>query len=282
MDTRCAIGLPQWQHPDWHPDRPDGLQALARYARHFASVEGNHSFYGAPTPALLQRWQAHTPAHFRPCFKVPRAISHDAPLRHGLPALLQFLHTLEPFQARLGLVWLQLSDKLGPEQLPALEQLLWQLPAGFHFGVELRHPGFFDKSDAERELHQRLMQHGVNRVLFDTRALFADAAADPASLEARAKKPRVPLHVIATAERPMVRFISPLDTRRADTALQQWAQKVAQWVAEGRQPFLFFHTPDNRAAPALAADFARRLAAQLDGYAPPPPWPQPARQEALF
>ncbi|MGB0866768.1 MAG: DUF72 domain-containing protein, partial [Granulosicoccaceae bacterium] len=100
MDNRCALGLPQWQHPAWHADRPDGLTALQRYAQHFSSVEGNTSFYGAPKQATLQRWLEHTPEHFRFCFKVPRSVSHDSPLEQGGAKLADFLHGLEFAQTR--------------------------------------------------------------------------------------------------------------------------------------------------------------------------------------
>ena len=282
MDTQCVIGLPQWQHPLWHADRPDGLKALQRYAQHFSSVEGNTSFYGAPKHDTLARWLDNTPEHFRFCFKVPRSISHDAPLTKGSCALIEFLQGLEFAQDRLGVIWLQLSDKLGPEQLPALRALLAELPEGFHYGLEVRHLDFFAKGDAERELNQLLMERQVNRVMFDTRTLFAQSAADLETLEAQRKKPRVPLHVIATGQYPMVRFISPLETEEADKAMQQWAVKIGEWVAEGKQPHIFFHTPNNDASPQLAARFGRILEHYIEGFEAPRAWPSVAKQDELF
>ena len=282
MDTRCHIGLPQWQHPLWHTDRPDGLKALQRYAQHFSSVEGNSSFYGAPRHETLARWIEHTPDYFRFCFKVPRSISHDAPLHHGAQALHEFLEGLSFAKKRLGVIWLQLSSKQGPEALPALRALCQQLPAGFSYGLEVRHNRFFAKGDEERELNALLMQHNINRVMFDTRFLFSDTATDDETREAQRKKPQVPLHVIATGQHPMVRFISPLDIQRAETALQQWASKFHEWIAEGRQPLMFCHTPNNDESPQLAAHFATLLAQQLAHYQPAPVWPKAAKQNALF
>lgn len=282
MDTQCVIGLPQWQHPLWHADRPDGLKALQRYAQHFSSVEGNTSFYGAPKHDTLSRWLDNTPEHFRFCFKVPRSISHDAPLAIGLGALIEFLQGLEFAQNRLSVIWLQLSDKLGPEQLTALRSLLSELPEGFRYGLEVRHLDFFAKGDAERELNQLLMERQVNRVMFDTRTLFAQRAKDLETLEAQRKKPRVPLHVIATGQYPMVRFISPLNTEEADKAMQQWAAKISEWIAEGRQPHIFFHTPNNDASPQLAARFGRILEQHVEGFKAPRAWPAVAKQDDLF
>lgn len=282
MNTQCVIGLPQWQHPLWHPDRPDGLKALQRYAQHFSSVEGNTSFYGAPKHDTLARWLDNTPEYFRFCFKVPRSISHDAPLTQGLNALIEFLQGLEFARDRLGVIWLQLSDRLGPQELPALRTLFSELPEGFQYGLEVRHLDFFAKGDAERELNQLLMERQINRVIFDTRFLFAQPATDLETLEAQRKKPRVPLHVIATGQCPVVRFISPLETELAETAMQQWVVKVREWIAEGRQPHIFFHTPNNDTSPQLAGRFAKLLEKHLVGYQSPPAWPTVATQNDLF
>lgn len=282
MDDRCLIGLPQWQHAAWHADNPNGLKALQRYSRHFNSVEGNNSFYGTPSRDSLARWLEHTPEQFRFCFKIPRVISH-APLgTQSHLAVLDFLHSLEIAHHRLGIVWLQLSSATGPEHLSALRTLFRKLPDGFQYALEVRHSAFFDKGDAERELHQLLARHQMNRVMFDTRCLFASAATDPDTREAQRKKPHVPLHVVATGQHPMVRFISSLDISEAEQGLQQWAFKVSQWINEGRQPYLFFHTPNNDHAPQLAYRFTELLQQQISGYQLPSPWPEVPSQNALF
>ncbi len=282
MDTRCYIGLPQWQHPLWHADRPNGLTALRRYATHFGSVEGNTSFYGAPKKETLERWLENTPDEFRFCFKVPRTISHNVPLHQRGDELLAFLDSLAFAKPRLGIIWLQLSDKLGPESLPALQMLFDNLPDGFNFGLEVRHKAFFDKGNAERSLNALLIKHQVNRVMFDTRLLFANRARDLETLEAQRKKPHVPLHVIATGQYPMVRFISPMDTQLADHALKQWAAKVSAWIAEGKHPMVFFHTPNNDTSPHLAGQFQSLLVQELKDYQPAIPWPKVASQNCLF
>lgn len=283
MDDRCLIGLPQWQHAAWHADNPTGLKALQRYSRHFSSVEGNSSFYGTPSRDTLARWLDSTPEQFRFCFKIPRAISHDAPLgAQSHRAIVHFLNSLELIHNRLGIIWLQLSSSIGPDQLPTLGKLFNELPDGLEYGLEVRHDDFFAKGEAERELHQMLSEHSVNRVMFDTRFLFASDATDADTLEAQRKKPRVPLHVVATGQHPMVRFISSLDIEQAERGLQQWATKVGQWVNEGRQPLVFFHTPNNDQSPQLAYRFTELLQHQLDEYHLPPPWPVIPAQNTLF
>ena len=98
-----SIGLPQWFHAAW-PFTPRSDDALARYSRHFDTVEGNTTFYGLPKPDTVRAWQAAVPAHFRFCFKFPRSISHDAELHQcGLtPEMIRLSVGLETVE---DLIW---------------------------------------------------------------------------------------------------------------------------------------------------------------------------------
>ncbi|GGO82143.1 hypothetical protein GCM10011348_22840 [Marinobacterium nitratireducens] len=286
MPDYCYTGLPQWHHPDWGQSALHGSRQttpLARYASHFSSVEGNSTFYALPDADTVQRWDADTPADFRFCFKLPRRISHDLKLRHCDTELRTFFDCLAPLGAKLGLLYLQFPANFGPDALPRLTEFLRQLPGDFRYGVEVRHPAFFAKGEEERALNRLLMETGVNRTLFDTRALFALPADDAETQEALQKKPRVPLHVIATGQAPMVRFITPLDYHAALDWLDPWVGKVNAWLDEGRTPFIFFHTPDNAQSPELARLFNERLAAVRAGVRGFKPWPDSLRQqETLF
>ena len=159
----------------------------------------------------------------------------------------------------MGIVWLQMSSHFSPHHLDRLASFMDSLPNDFEYGMEVRNLGFFDKSDNEKRFNQLLMQHKVNRVSFDTRALFAHPKNDPITQEAFNAKPRMPVHVIATGNSPVVRFITPLDVELGYSYLTPWVKKTAQWINEGKTPYLFFHTPDNRTAPQLAQYFNEQL-----------------------
>lgn len=286
MSKRYYIGLAQWNHNGWAATALSGQaqhSSLQRYASHFSSIEGNSTFYALPSTDTLQRWREETPEHFRFCLKLPQHISHQQQLRHCERELRQFIAGITPLHAKLGQLFIQLPARFGPEGLETLAQFFTQLPGDFSYCLEVRHGAFFAKGEAERALNRLLTDHGINRTLFDTRALFALPADDAATRDALQKKPRVPLHVIATAQAPMVRFISPLDYRSAAPWLAPWVSKVAQWLDEGRQPYLFFHTPDNRESPLLAQDFARALAICRPDALGLTPWAESVRrQETLF
>jgi uncharacterized protein YecE (DUF72 family) len=46
------------------------------------------------------------------------------------------------------------------------------------------------------------------------------------------------------------------------------------WIEEGRSPYIFLHTADNRMAAALAQHFHQRLMARLPGLAALPELPR--------
>lgn len=285
MSSDYYIGLPQWKHPHWVQSfQTDSQQSdLTQYAACFNSVEGNTTFYGLPGGDTLLRWQQATPASFRFCFKFPQEISHRAGLHRCETELEHFLSHMLQLEQRLGMLCLQLPARFGPDSLPLLDAFLQQLPAGIRYGVEVRHPAFFQGGEAEKLLNRLLIETGVNRISFDTRALFAHPAADPASREALQQKPQLPLRVLATGMAPMVRFIAPLDLEQGYPWLEPWVRQVLKWIDEGRVPFIFMHTPDNAAAPELARWFARRLEQLRPGIRGLTDWDRlPRRQPGLF
>ncbi|MBA4503149.1 DUF72 domain-containing protein [Marinobacterium marinum] len=261
MTSDYFIGLPQWKHPEWNntllQDPDQG--ALEQYAASFNSVEGNTTFYGLPSVVSVRRWLEETPPDFRFCFKFPQSISHQGALRHESEDLSAFLERLQPLAPKLGMLCLQLPARFGPEQLPELMRFLGTLPAGVRYAVEVRHPAFFQRGEAEQRLNEVLQAFGVNRISFDTRALFANPPSDPITREALEQKPRLPLRVLATGDAPMLRFISPLNRQQGERWLLPWVDQVLRWIGEGKTPFVFMHTPSNGEAPELARWFARQL-----------------------
>ena len=253
------IGLPQWHHPEWYPPDHNDSNSLSVYSQHFSSVEGNNSFYGLPSVKSVEQWSAQTPEGFKFCFKFPRSISHSGNLLACDHLIEEFIQRISPLGQRIGVIWLQLSQQFSPHHLDSLNQFLSRLPAQYTYAVEVRNLRLFDKSANETKLNQILIQHQVNRVIFDTRSLFSNAGEDDETLDAMRKKPKVPTHVIATAEHPFVRFISPIDIELCKPSLHPWVNKVLQWLDEGKTPYLFFHTPGNQTAPQLAQWFSQEV-----------------------
>lgn len=269
------LGLPQWSHPKWVRL---GITSLEEYARHFNCVEGNTTLYALPKAEIVDRWLAQTDDNFRFCFKFPSTISHQAALRHCDELTLEFFQRMSPLDGRIGQYWLQLPATFGPRDLPALWAFLDGLPKAFHYGVEVRHPQFFDKSDSERLLNRGLHERGMNRVILDSRPVHAAKPHNEAVREAQRKKPKVPVHAVVTADQPMVRFIGSDDMAQNHAMFAPWLDKLAEWN-KSSTPYLFLHTPDIAQAPELVHSLWDALHSALPELGSAPSIPQ---QSSLF
>ncbi|MGV2990444.1 DUF72 domain-containing protein [Vibrio sp. E150_011] len=265
-ELSLRLGLTMWSHSDWlHSLYGSGTkpnERLERYASVFHTVEGNTTFYATPSANTVNNWHAATPNNFRFTFKLPKAITHDQQLKHCKAPLKAFLDTMQPLQEKLGMLTIQLPRSFGPDAFSALQTFRQQLPSDMPLGVEVRHPAFFDKSDHEKRLNQWLVEQEIDRIIMDSRPVFSAKPDTPAVIDAHSNKPKVPVHAIATAQRPMIRFIGHPDLAENDAFFKPWLSKLPQWIAEGKQPYLMIHTPDNQFAPELA----KRLYLQLNDY----------------
>lgn len=265
------LGLPQWSHPAW-PGQLLGVGAkpaehLAHYARVFNTVEGNTTFYASPTPETVRRWADAVPPQFRFSFKFPQAISHQSDLVSADKQVTDFIRLLAPLHDKLGLLKLQLPARFGPAGLPRLAAFFEGLPPDFTYALEVRHPDFFAKGEAERALNRLLMEKGINRIMLDSRPLFSVPATTPALVDAQGKKPRLPVHLLATANSPVVRLIGLPHPENNHLFLPSWLPHWKQWLAEGKDLYLFIHTADNARAPELARQVSRLLGQEMA------PWP---------
>lgn len=266
------LGCPSWSENAWrdsfYPADARSTDFLGLYAQVFNVVEGNTTFYARPASATVQRWAELMPAHFRFTAKFPRDISHDGDLRLQVAAAEDFVRLLAPLGERVSPFWLQLSAAFSPDRLPELAYFIDELKQPL--AVEVRHLGFFQKGEHERALNRLLLDRGVERICLDSRPLFSCISNDPAVLHAQSMKPRLPPRPAALSHSPQVRFIGHPDLQANDSFLVQWVEKVAGWIEEGRTPYVFLHTPDNRLAPELARRFHEQLSRRLPGLPPLP------------
>jgi len=275
------LGCPSWSENAWrdylYPPDAKSADFLNLYCQVFNAVEGNTTFYASPAASTVERWAETMPAHFRFTAKFPGDISHGGDLREQLTAAETFTQLLSPLGERVSPLWLQLSKSFTPQRLPEL--------AGFIDGlqrplaVEVRHDEFFAKGDSERQLNRLLLDRGVERICLDPRALFSCTSTDPSVLHAQAKKPRVPARPAAFTQFPQVRFIGHPELEANDPFLLSWVEKIAEWIEEGRTPYIFLHTADNLLAAKLAQRFHARLMLRLPGL---PALPELYREPAAL
>lgn len=223
---RLLLGATAWADRQFvgrlYPTGTKPTNYLKEYARQFDTVELNSTHYSIPTFDQLEKWKGKVPVNFRFCPKIPQSISHrkDLGLQSGLlQAYLDVIPTLEPV---LGLQFMQISPRFGPELLPTLEQFFQLWPRQLPLAMEFRHPDWFTTDEG----WALLQQYGIGTVITDVSGR------------------RDVLHMRLTAPFVMVRFVGnalhPTDFER----LSDWVTRVKHWVDEGMQVYFMPHQPE--------------------------------------
>ncbi|NGP87334.1 DUF72 domain-containing protein [Fodinibius halophilus] len=270
------LGCTVWSLRDWvgnfFTDDAKQREYLKQYSSVFNAVEGNTSFYNIPSKDTIEKWGRETPDIFKFCFKFHRSITHQKQLQGVEDDVKRFLETFDPISDRLGPFFIQLPPQFSPQQFSRLEQLLKILPSAYRYAVEVRHPDFFDHGREEHRLNRLLKTYSINRVIFDTRKLHEMKSNESSVLEAKKKKPQVPVRFVNTASRPIVRFVGSNDPIANKSYLKEWAIVVADWIKEGLHPYVFTHSPDKVSQPPIAKLF-HQLLSDLIEMDPMPAWP---------
>jgi uncharacterized protein YecE (DUF72 family) len=286
---KIYYGMAQWQHPAWvnwlYPSSLPAAERIARYSQVFSTVEVGSTFYTKVDQAQLLRWYSVVSDDFRFAFKAPQTVTHrlfDRPWRDIVEDWRVFMASLQPLQSKLGPTMLQFPAACDERLLERIMLLcdLWDLSAPL--SVETRHLVYFDKTGHESLLLKGLAEKGVNRVIMDSRPVFSTQAYCDSLVDAQKKKPRVPCHPVATSSHPVVRFIGHPDLPLNDKWLDQWAVKLAQWLAAELTPTVFVHSSDNIAAPTLAATLDQRVQRLCGDYQPSLQLPQSQEQASLW
>ncbi|MDN3609605.1 DUF72 domain-containing protein [Vibrio ostreicida] len=257
------LGLTMWSHNHWQEGfygrgtKPG--ERLEKYAQVFHTVEGNTTFYATPNTSTVKNWRAATHENFKFTFKLPKAITHQQMLRGSAASLSEFMQIMSPLHDRVGQWTIQLPAAFGPDHFDDLKKFCRRFPPGFSMGIEVRHPAFFAKGEAERQLNQWLVKEGYDRIIMDSRPVFAAKPDTDAIIDAQNKKPKVPVHAIATGSHPMVRYIGHPNEAENDAFLIPWLTKLPEWIKQGKQPYLMIHTADNLIAPNLASNVYKML-----------------------
>ena len=273
---RVRVGISGYDYAPWRGAfYPDGLPRrgwLAYAASMFDSIELNGTFYSLKSPQTFRRWAAEVPGPpFVLAVKGSRFITHNLKLRNVDAALGNFFAS--------GVM--ALGRRTGP--------FLWQLPATYGFDAarmdafmrllprdarqaeaiasrhdarlrgepltesaaqvryrhafEVRHPSYFQEA-----FYALLREHRMGFVVADSAGKF------PMAYEVTAPFVYVRLHGSTEL------YVSGY----TDVELDEWAGRVRQWAAGGRDVYVYF---DNDAKVHAPHD-ARRLRLRLDATRP--------------
>lgn len=256
------IGCPMWGYKEWvgsfFPARTPASEFLRLYSRRLTAVEGNTVFYALPSTETIARWREETPPTFRICPKVSRSISHEARLDQTRDETLFFVERMRALGPRLGQIFLQLPPTFGPAQLPQLETFLNFWPGDVHLAVEVRHPDFYEEQHAPA-LNALLSRYHAARVMMDTRPIRVGSAEEQAILQARERKPNLPLQVAVTTDLVFLRYIGNPQMEINASFLDPWAQQIAQWLKQNLTVYTFCHCPFEIHSPDICAALYQRV-----------------------
>lgn len=286
------LGCPVWSLKGWvgtfYPKGTKPAGFLREYARRLNAVEGNTTFYAVPASKTLQGWLEQMPETFRFCAKIPKAISHNSSLADVADRALQFVEVMRPLASRLGPMFLQLPPGYSPRRIDDLAFFLSAWPREIRLAVEVRHLDWF-KDEQREALNQLLTSHDAARVMIDTRPIREtshdnrlDADVLRALLEAREKKPKVPIRAEQTADFVFLRYIGHPLVQANQVWVEAWAEWIAKQVSAGREAFIFCHSSDDLNAPFICREFHGRVASRVQ-IPPLPLWDSSApEQPGLF
>jgi len=288
------LGCPIWSFKGWvgnfYPKGTKPADFLREYAERLTTIEGNTTFYAVPSKQTIENWISNTPETFRFCPKVPKAISHEGKLTDNIDRAHAFVDVMRQLDTRLGPMFLQLPPRLSPKLLGDLEAFLSAWASDVRLAVEVRHLDWFE-SPHDEMLDQLLTEHNMARVTIDTRpirSLQGDASLAGSSyqslLEARERKPDVPVAPKRTSDFVFVRYVGHPELEINRPLLDEWGNYFSSQMKAGADVFVFCHSPDNLIAPYLCRELHQRVAKEVD--IPPLPWdelkPDFPEQPSLF
>jgi uncharacterized protein YecE (DUF72 family) len=274
------LGCPVWSFKGWVGNfYPKGAQAkdfLREYAKRLTSIEGNTTFYAVPAAKTVEAWIDQTPESFRFCLKIPKAISHAGDLADGVDRARAFVDTIRPLGSRLGPMFLQLPPGFSPRRMPDLATFLSAFPKEVRLGVEVRHLDWFEEP-GRSQLNSLLADHNMARVVIDTRPIRSLAGDESIKgsvyeslLEARERKPDVPVFEDVTTDFTFLRFIGHPEMEQNQPWMKEWIPRIADQLSLGKDAYVFCHSPNNLLAPYIAREFHHQISIRVG--IEPLPW----------
>ena len=272
--TNIALGTSSWLFDAWrgvfYPDGMAQRDYLSFYARAFATVEVNTTFYASPRATTIARWMDAVPPGFTFCCKFPRTITHDKRLVDCEAETTEFLTRLRQLGAYAAPAFLQFPPSFTRQQSgrQLAAYLDWLAPqvTDLRIAVEVRARDLMTPAFAAF-----LAERGIALVLVDR---VATPDMTDAWLEATADE------TLAHGAAPafvVVRWIGDDENgpkgdrdlsapRNAD--LDRWALRLADFAQRGIDVFGYMHNPYEGHAPASV----RRLETRLRALLPVTPW----------
>jgi uncharacterized protein YecE (DUF72 family) len=223
---KLYIGTSGWSYKHWteifYPKdiKPD--KYLEFYTSKFTCVELNSSFYNLPLKTTVTGWMNRTPDAFKFCPKLSRLITHQLLLVNIEGALKKYFDVFEGLKKKLGPVLIQLPPGLSYDKSMICNffDLLKERYSEFRFVIEVRNKSWIDDS-----FFDLLSKYGIAFVIADSGGRF-------------------PHYETVTSGFIYLRFHGCEQLYASDyseTDLRLNAEKIINWLDEGKETWVFFN-----------------------------------------
>jgi uncharacterized protein YecE (DUF72 family) len=231
--STLRIGTSGWHYDSWigpfYPADTRKKDLLRVYAERFSTTEINASFYRLPSEQAVRNWRNQVPDGFLFAVKGSRFVTHNKKLKEPTDSIRLFEERLALLGDRRGPTLWQLPPNLKRDD-DRLGAFLKALPPRPPQIIEFRNPDWYAEP-----VFELLSKHKASLCISD----HADA---PAPWRATADT------VYIRGHGPGGRYAGSY----SDTALADWADRIAKWRHAGHSVFCYFDNDYEAAAPADA------------------------------
>jgi len=238
---KVFVGCAKWGRKEWvdliYPSGTKDKEFLDEYVKNFNAIEMNTTFYSIKKNSV-EDWVSRAPDGFKFSPKVNRSITHIKRLNDDAKRYTDyFVETSLLFGESLGSVFLQLPENFAGKYLERVEDYLQVIPADYPLFIEMRHDSWFSDETVKDEMFDLLSQKGIGTVITDVAGR------------------RDILHQRLTTPKAFVRFngynLDPTDFKRLD----DWVDRVKQWIDQGLEELYFYAHQENETHTPKTADY---------------------------
>ena len=246
-DTVTWLGNAKWGRKEWvgklYPPKTPQRRYLSEYIRFYNSIELNATHYKIYGAAGIAAWAAEAGSKpFLFCPKMYQGITHRGKAEGKAFVTGEFLRGVAGFAEHLGPIFMQFPETFGPARADELFSFLRQLPKGFRFFLEIRHPAWFSSKEDWQKLLTLLTELKVGIVITDTAGR------------------RDCCHMHLTVPAAFIRFVGNSLDKTDYTRCDAWVKRIAHWQNNGlKELFFFMHMHDETYSPELSAYLAKKL-----------------------